>query len=102
MGPRCTLARPSSSPCSVRAAVTSTTCASYMRISQSTPTSPTVERPSSWNFLGEKLVRTINLLPGVTCEKSATVKDELIVKGADIDLTSRSAALIRQSCLVKD
>merc|ERR1711904_690125 len=32
-------------------------------------------------------------------EKSAATKDELIIKGADIDLTSRSAALIRQSCL---
>merc|ERR1712151_800896 len=42
------------------------------------------------NFLGEKIVRTVNMLPGV------------IVEGADIDTTSRSAALIRQSCLVKD
>merc|ERR1740127_114968 len=54
------------------------------------------------NFLGEKIVRTVNMLPGVVVEKSAGTKDELIVKGADIDTTSRSAALIRQSCLVKD
>merc|ERR1712066_1100537 len=51
------------------------------------------------NFLGEKIVRTVNMLPGVKIEKSAGTKDELILKGADINLTSRSAALIRQSCL---
>eukprot|EP00927_Polykrikos_kofoidii_P017365 TRINITY_DN178_c0_g2_i1.p1 TRINITY_DN178_c0_g2~~TRINITY_DN178_c0_g2_i1.p1 ORF type:complete len:212 (-),score=38.70 TRINITY_DN178_c0_g2_i1:85-654(-) len=54
------------------------------------------------NFLGEKIVRTINMLPGVIIEKSAGTKDELILKGSDIDCTSRSAALIRQSCLVKN
>merc|ERR1712211_182204 len=54
------------------------------------------------NFLGEKIVRTVQMLPGVSVEKSPSTKDELIVTGADIDLTSRSAALIRQSCLVKD
>mmetsp|Transcript_91401 Transcript_91401/g.258826 ORF Transcript_91401/g.258826 Transcript_91401/m.258826 type:complete len:189 (-) Transcript_91401:98-664(-) len=54
------------------------------------------------NFLGEKIVRTVNMLPGVKVEKSAQTKDELVVSGLDIDLTSRSAALIRQSCLVKD
>eukprot|EP00929_Paragymnodinium_shiwhaense_P105732 TRINITY_DN707_c0_g1_i16.p1 TRINITY_DN707_c0_g1~~TRINITY_DN707_c0_g1_i16.p1 ORF type:complete len:189 (-),score=63.30 TRINITY_DN707_c0_g1_i16:115-681(-) len=54
------------------------------------------------NFLGEKIVRTVNMLPGVIVEKSAAVKDELVVRGTDIDTTSRSAALIRQSCLVKN
>merc|ERR1712207_17020 len=54
------------------------------------------------NFLGEKRVRIVNMHPGVKVEKSATTKDELLVSGTDIDLTSRSAALIRQSCLVKD
>merc|ERR1711971_1239759 len=54
------------------------------------------------NFLGEKIVRTVNMLPGVKVEKSASTKDEIVVTGADIDTTSRSAALIRQSCLVKD
>merc|ERR1711862_609708 len=46
------------------------------------------------NFLGEKIVRTVHMLPGVIVEKSSQTKDELIVSGADIDLTSRSAALI--------
>merc|ERR1712137_1276346 len=54
------------------------------------------------NFLGEKRVRTVNMLPGVKVDKSTATKDELVVTGTDIDLTSRSAALIRQSCLVKD
>merc|ERR1712107_265190 len=53
------------------------------------------------NFLGEKIVRTVNMMPGVIIEKTGQ-KDELILKGADLELTSRSAALIRQSCLVKN
>jgi len=53
------------------------------------------------NFLGEKRVRIVNMLPGVKVDKSATTKDELVVTGMDINDTSRSAALIRQSCLVK-
>ena len=54
------------------------------------------------NFLGEKRVRVVNMHPGVKVDKSTATKDELVVTGTDIDLTSRSAALIRQSCLVKD
>merc|ERR1712146_645990 len=54
------------------------------------------------NYLGEKIVRTVNLLPGCIIEKGPVVKDELVVTGPDIDLVSRSAALIRQSCLCKD
>merc|ERR1711957_6544 len=54
------------------------------------------------NFLGEKRVRVINMLEGVKVEKSAATKDEMVITGTDIDLTSRSAALIRQSCLCKD
>merc|ERR1711935_1227358 len=50
------------------------------------------------NYLGEKFVRVVNLLENVLIEKSASVKDELILTGPDIDLVSRSAALIRQSC----
>merc|ERR1719375_2557662 len=54
------------------------------------------------NFLGEKLVRVVNMLEGVTVDKSPSTKDEIIIKGADMELTSRSAALVRQSCLVKN
>merc|ERR1711924_57633 len=38
------------------------------------------------NYLGEKIVRTVNLLPGVLIEKGPTVKDELVLTGPDIDL----------------
>merc|ERR1719476_259148 len=54
------------------------------------------------NFLGEKIVRTIDMLGDTKITKSEAVKDELILEGTDIDLTSRSAALIHQSCLVKN
>merc|ERR1712211_128669 len=35
------------------------------------------------NFLGEKIVRTVQMLPGVIIEKTGQ-KDELILKGADL------------------
>jgi len=53
------------------------------------------------NFLGEKRVRIVNMLAGVTCERSKDVKDELILTGNDVELVSRSAALIHQVCLVR-
>jgi large subunit ribosomal protein L9e len=48
------------------------------------------------NFLGEKRVRVVNMLPGVTIERSTGVKDELVLTGNDIENVSRSAALIHQ------
>merc|ERR1719169_332641 len=54
------------------------------------------------NFLGEKIVRTVQMLDGVTIDKSPSTKDEVVLMGPDIDLVSRSSALIRQSCLVKN
>lgn len=48
------------------------------------------------NFLGEKIVRVVNMLPGVTIERSSAVKDELILTGNDIENVSRSTALIHQ------
>ncbi|KAI8465396.1 MAG: ribosomal protein L9 component of cytosolic 80S ribosome and 60S large subunit [Monoraphidium minutum] len=54
------------------------------------------------NFLGEKRVRVVNMLPGVTIERSSAVKDELVLTGNDIENVSRSAALIHQVCLVKN
>lgn len=54
------------------------------------------------NFLGEKILRRVVMQPGVTCVNSANVKDELIVSGNDIELVSRSAALIQQSTTVKN
>ncbi|XP_067663089.1 large ribosomal subunit protein uL6-like [Haliotis asinina] len=52
------------------------------------------------NFLGEKFTRKVDMLPGVTCVPSGN-KDEFIIQGNDIELVSRSAALIQQSTTVK-
>lgn len=53
------------------------------------------------NFLGEKRVRIVNMLPGVKIVRSTNVKDELVISGSDIELVSKSAALINMSCHVK-
>jgi len=53
------------------------------------------------NFLGEKKVRRVGMLGGVTVTRSEKVKDELVLEGNDIELVSRSAALINQVCHVK-
>lgn len=49
------------------------------------------------NFLGEKRVRTVKMLEGVVIDKSKDVKDELVLSGCDIDMVSRSAALVHQA-----
>merc|ERR1719354_230407 len=54
------------------------------------------------NFLGEKNIRSIDMLGDAKVKKSDMTKDEIIIEGSDIDLTSRSVALIHQSCLVKN
>lgn len=54
------------------------------------------------NFLGEKRVRVIKMLPGVTIARSDAVKDELILSGNDVELVSRSTSLIHQICLVRN
>ena len=53
------------------------------------------------NFLGEKVVRRINLLEGVSVAMTG-VKDEISLTGNNIENVSQSAASIQQSVLVKD
>ena len=53
------------------------------------------------NFLGEKIVRRVPMLSGVKVAHS-DAKDEIILTGNDVELVSRSAALIHQSTLVKN
>eukprot|EP00798_Chlamydomonas_sp_ICE-L_P031227 gene31227-6377_t len=53
------------------------------------------------NFLGEKRVRKVQMLPGVSITRCEVVKDQLIVTGNCIENVSRSSALINQSCLVR-
>lgn len=54
------------------------------------------------NFLGEKRVRIVKMLSDVIVTRSTSVKDELVLTGNDVELVGRSAALIHQSCLVKE
>jgi len=54
------------------------------------------------NFLGEKIVRHVNMLEGVTIAESKAQKDELILTGNDIDMVSQSAASIQGSCRVRN
>jgi len=54
------------------------------------------------NFLGEKFNRQVRMLNGVTCIASKDMKDEFVLEGNDIELVSRSAALIQQSTTVHD
>ncbi|CAD7945743.1 unnamed protein product [Amoebophrya sp. A120] len=54
------------------------------------------------NFLGEKITRVIDMIGEAKAIKSEATKDEILIEGPDIDDTSRSAALIHQSCLVKN
>ncbi|CAG9336268.1 unnamed protein product [Blepharisma stoltei] len=54
------------------------------------------------NYIGERQVRRIAMLNGVLIEKSDAMKDELILRGNDLELVSMSAALIQQSCSVKN
>merc|ERR1711977_527110 len=53
------------------------------------------------NFLGEKRVRIVKMLEGVTIAKDKAVKDQIILEGNDIENVSRSAAHIHSCCLVR-
>ncbi|KAF8528962.1 60S ribosomal protein L9 [Hysterangium stoloniferum] len=54
------------------------------------------------NFLGEKIVRHVGMLDGVTITESKAQKDEIILEGNDIQNVSQSAASIQGSCRVRN
>jgi len=54
------------------------------------------------NFLGERVIRVVDLLEGVTAVISTATKDELILSGNDVEKVSQSAANIQQSTAVKN
>merc|ERR1719231_218185 len=51
------------------------------------------------NFLGEKVVRVVDALPGVKVSRSSDVKDEIVLEGNDIQHVSRTCALVQQICV---
>ena len=53
------------------------------------------------NFLGEKRVRKVKLMPGVDYIRSANVKDEICLTGNDIALVSLTAAQIQQATNIR-
>eukprot|EP00667_Euglena_gracilis_P028241 EG_transcript_35793 len=56
------------------------------------------------NFLGEKLIRKVEVREGVSASRTdpAKQKDELVLEGNDIEKVAQCAADIHQSCLVKN
>jgi len=54
------------------------------------------------NFLGERIIRVVQLLEGVTAAVSTATKDELVLSGNDVEKVSQSAANIQQSTAVKN
>mmetsp|Transcript_14267 Transcript_14267/g.26173 ORF Transcript_14267/g.26173 Transcript_14267/m.26173 type:complete len:194 (-) Transcript_14267:38-619(-) len=53
------------------------------------------------NFLGEKRVRKVPLLTGVDYERSADVKDQIVLSGNDLGLVSLTAAKIQQATNIR-
>jgi len=47
------------------------------------------------NYLGEKMLRTVRMLPGVTVTRSEKAKDEISLTGNSIEAVSQSAASIQ-------
>jgi large subunit ribosomal protein L9e len=54
------------------------------------------------NFLGEKIIRRVKMLEGVTVETSSNVKDEIVLSGNSLENVSQSAADIQQICRVRN
>merc|ERR1711872_107805 len=54
------------------------------------------------NFLGEKHIRHVKMLPGVTVALNKSMKDALTLTGNSIEKVSSCAASIHQSCKVRN
>ncbi|OLY79362.1 60S ribosomal protein L9-A [Smittium mucronatum] len=54
------------------------------------------------NFVGEKFVRKVDMLEGVTITQSSNVKDELVLIGNSIENVSQSAASLTQNTRVRN
>jgi large subunit ribosomal protein L9e len=54
------------------------------------------------NFLGERVLRRVEMLGGVKIALSSDQKDELVLTGNDVENVSQTAANIQQSVLVKE
>jgi len=54
------------------------------------------------NFIGEKMVRKVPMLDGVSIIRNEKVKDEIVLTGNDIGLVSQSAANVQQSTHVRN
>ena len=54
------------------------------------------------NFLGDKLVRRVELMDGVEYTRTVEVKDQIELRSNDITAVSLVAARIRQSCNIKN
>jgi large subunit ribosomal protein L9e len=54
------------------------------------------------NFLGERIVRRVPMLEGVTISRSENVKEEIVLTGNDVEKVSQSAAKIYESTRVKN
>jgi large subunit ribosomal protein L9e len=54
------------------------------------------------NFLGEKRVRKVKLIPGVDYVRTANVKDQIELSGIDIAAVSLTAARIQQATNIRN
>ena len=54
------------------------------------------------NFLGEKRVRKVQMLPGVNYVRSANVKDQIEFSGIDIAAVSLTAAKVQQMTNIRN
>jgi large subunit ribosomal protein L9e len=47
------------------------------------------------NFVGQKVIMKVKMLPGVTVSQSSSQKDELVIVGNDLDFVSQSGEFLK-------